>query len=310
VIKVSKKTESLKGKNQEKPADKSRRQDVQEAADYDQTTIDPALAASGSDPDKLNSLLAKADPATQGRLISRMQQKHGNLFVQRMLAQRQESDEHRTGDGDINESQYTPEQWSSWASAAESGARAGFAVFQASARLSGVRINGPIAFGGRLSGPSIAPLITATAAGAGAPAEVAVAFSKAAGKAWKRWVRRVRVPGLPWYPSFAAYPGPMAPPTPNVATPLVMLAPGASIDASKVASSIMMSLGDLGNEPGAQEAATTFGVLLSTSFTVWLFSKQVMNVLGKGPVPSFAPPYVPVGPVIMGDIISVPGIIV
>jgi len=255
-------------------------------------------------------LLAKADPATQGRLISRMQQKHGNLFVQRMLAQKQESDEHRTEDGDINESQYTPEQWSSWAVAAESGARAGFAIFQASARLSGVHINGPVAVGGRLTGPSIAPLITATVAGAGAPAEVAVAFSQAAGKAWKRWVRTVRVPGLPWYPSFAAVPGPMAPPTPNVPSPLIMLAPGASIDAGKVTSSIMMSLGDLGNEPGAQEAASSFGTTLSVSFTIWLLSKQVMNVLGKGPVPSFAPPYIPVGPVVNGDIISAPGIIV
>jgi hypothetical protein len=29
--------------------------------------------------------------------------------------------------------------------------------------------------------------------------------------------------------------------------------------------------------------------------------------MGKGPIPSFAPPYVPVGPVVMGDNISAPG---
>jgi hypothetical protein len=32
-----------------------------------------------------------------------------------------------------------------------------------------------------------------------------------------------------------------------------------------------------------------------------------MLVLGKGPIPTFAPPFVPVGPVVMGDNIAVPG---
>ena len=34
---------------------------------------------------------------------------------------------------------------------------------------------------------------------------------------------------------------------------------------------------------------------------------SAQRVLGKGPVPSFAPPYVPVGPVVGGDNIAVPG---
>jgi hypothetical protein len=32
-----------------------------------------------------------------------------------------------------------------------------------------------------------------------------------------------------------------------------------------------------------------------------------MAVLGKGPIPSFAPPFVPVGPVVMGDNVGTPG---
>jgi hypothetical protein len=34
---------------------------------------------------------------------------------------------------------------------------------------------------------------------------------------------------------------------------------------------------------------------------------MVTLLMGKGPVPSFAPPFVPVGPVVAGDNISQPG---
>ena len=40
---------------------------------------------------------------------------------------------------------------------------------------------------------------------------------------------------------------------------------------------------------------------------MWLPQQQIMLVMGKGPVPTYAPPYVPVGPVIGGDNIAAPG---
>lgn len=304
---MTKKPESSKANKQETRAAESRREEGQEPAEFDKTTIDPVLAASGSDPDKLASLLAKADKATQERLVGRLQQIHGNLFVQRMLAQKQEAGEHRAEAGDVVESQYTPEEWQAWASAAADGARIGADVFAASAYLTGVKIMGPVAIGGKLVGPSITPFVTAHMMGAGAPAKVASAFGKAAGKAWKGWASKVRVPGLPWYPSFAAWPGPMAPPTPNVPTPLITIAGSASIDVGQVSSSIIGSLGSLSSEPGAQSAVNNFATLFSVGFMIWIATKQVRNVLGKGPIPSFAPPYVPVGPVIMGDILPIPG---
>lgn len=307
---MSKKPESSKSKKQDERAAESRREEARETADFEKSAIDSALAASGSDPDKLASFMAKADTATQERLVSRLQQTHGNLFVQRMLAQRQETDEHRAEAGDVAESQYTPEEWQEWASAAANGARIGADVFAASAYLTGVKIMGPAAIGGKLVGPSIAPMIFAQVIGAGAPARVASAFSKAAGKAWQGWVSKVSVPGLLWYPSFAAWPGPMAPPTPNVPTPLMTIAPGASIDAGKVSSSIISSLGSLAEEPGAQSAVNNFATLFSVGFSIWIVTKQVRNVLGKGPIPSFAPPYVPVGPVLHGDVLPIPGILI
>ena len=42
-------------------------------------------------------------------------------------------------------------------------------------------------------------------------------------------------------------------------------------------------------------------------FQIWQASTMVTNVLGTGPVPSFAPPYVPVGPVVMGTGTMTPG---
>ena len=39
---------------------------------------------------------------------------------------------------------------------------------------------------------------------------------------------------------------------------------------------------------------------VATAGLMWLPSQMVMNVLGKGPVPPFAPPYVPVGPCVAG----------
>src|SRR5690606_34112051 len=38
-----------------------------------------------------------------------------------------------------------------------------------------------------------------------------------------KYIEGVMVPGLPWYPAFAAFPGPMAPPMPNITWPLISL---------------------------------------------------------------------------------------
>ena len=46
---------------------------------------------------------------------------------------------------------------------------------------------------------------------------------------------------------------------------------------------------------------------LAASFLMWLPQQQISLVMGKGPIPTFAPPFVPVGPVVGGDVISVPG---
>ena len=42
-------------------------------------------------------------------------------------------------------------------------------------------------------------------------------------------------------------------------------------------------------------------------FKIWQVSTMVTQVTGTGPVPTFAPPYVPGGPVVGGTAIMSPG---
>lgn len=140
------------------------------------------------------------------------------------------------------------------------------------------------------------------------------AVAKGVSKCFKDWQSMVTVPGLPWYPAFAAFPGPMAPPMPNVPTPLVAC-PSAQMAAMATPMTMKSEMdsaldGGLKNEdPTKQYEALhdAIATVVSAAFMLWLPAQQVIGVMGKGPVPSFAPPYVPVGPVVAGDNIPTPG---
>jgi len=140
------------------------------------------------------------------------------------------------------------------------------------------------------------------------------AVAKGVSKAFKNWQGQVMVPGLPWYPAFAAFPGPMAPPMPNIPTPLIACPSGmmAEIVAPMQMKSYMIDAldGGLKDKDKKKQHEALFDAIatvLALAFMMWLPSQQVMLVLGKGPIPTFAPPFVPVGPVMGGDNISAPG---
>ena len=197
----------------------------------------------------------------------------------------------------------------------------GFAhnMWKVQAKFQNIIINGPTAVGtpGCLNGPELESLIKnapMVAAWTGNKAKHRDAIAAGVSKCFKQWQDMVTVPGLPWYPAFTAFPGPMAPPMPNVPTPLITCPSGMM---SMIASPQMMKT-EMGNaldgglkskDPdkhyeGLHEAIAT---VLSLAFVAWLPQQMVMLVMGKGSIPTFAPPYVPVGPVVMGDIISAPG---
>jgi len=61
--------------------------------------------------------------------------------------------------------------------------------------------------------------------------------------------------------------------------------------------------GDRSNENLFEAIADGFEKMVD----VWKISTMVTNVLGTGAIPTFAPPYVPVGPVVGGIGIMTPG---
>ena len=142
----------------------------------------------------------------------------------------------------------------------------------------------------------------------GAARDMANGIAEAFSDSFFLWQDSVTVPGLPWYPAFAAFPGPAAPPMPNIPMPLISCISSRTTKltlASELSDAITQAL------PAPLSSETDFinrvaaGLALAAS--TWLPSAQVMNVLGFGPIPTFAPPYVPVGPVVNGTNIAAPG---
>jgi len=130
----------------------------------------------------------------------------------------------------------------------------------------------------------------------------------------KKYVDNVTVPGLPWYPAFTAFPGPMAPPMPNVTTPL-MACPSSGMTELTVAKKIQDAIikefkNGLKDKSNDSLYKTIFGAIadsLSVGFMTWLSTQVVNLVMGTGQIPTFAPPVVPVGPVVNGQNIPTMG---
>src|SRR5258707_1071134 len=112
----------------------------------------------------------------------------------------------------------------------------------------------------------------------------------------------VRTPGLPLYPAFAMFPGPMAPPMPNIPVPLISC-PSAMMsrmaDPSQMANEMKSALdGGLKKDDKDKHHEALFDALatvISLAFMIWLPSQQMMTVMGEGQIPTFAPPFVPAG---------------
>lgn len=138
------------------------------------------------------------------------------------------------------------------------------------------------------------------------------AVSKAFSKQWKEWQDKIMCPGLPMYPAFAAFPAPQAPPMPNVPFPLIAF-PSSKMSAlmqADLKDAMVKELEDIVGgeltEENAIHAAELFDAIaqaFSVVFPIFLSSTMVTLVMGQGPIPTFAPPYVPVGPVVNGSVL-------
>jgi hypothetical protein len=187
------------------------------------------------------------------------------------------------------------------------------------AKFKDLKVNAVTALGtpGCLDGPELESLIKnapSCAAMMGNAQKHRDAVAKGVSKCFKDWQDQVQVPGLPWYPLFAAFPGPQAPPMPNIPMPLIacISAKMTSIlmpdDMAKAMDDALDGgLKDKDKDKQFQALHKALATVFALGFMIWLPTQMVMLVMGKGPIPTFAPPYVPVGPVVMGDNLAVPG---
>jgi hypothetical protein len=183
-----------------------------------------------------------------------------------------------------------------------------WSTWQSAATLMGVVITGPVAMGGQVVGPPWTPLILAQGAKS-TPMEMKYtnAIANVLGTAWLTYTSTIKVMGMPWYPAFAAVPSPVAPPSPNVPCPVIALM---QVKVALMPATLKQQMVGMLGDPQAMYHQELFDCITDAFdkvFTIWQASTMVTNVLGTGPVPTFAPPYVPVGPVMGGVANMTPG---
>ncbi|MBN2126191.1 MAG: hypothetical protein JW821_17965 [Deltaproteobacteria bacterium] len=171
-----------------------------------------------------------------------------------------------------------------------------------------VVINGPVGVvsPGSFLGPPLMPLILATAPmDTAQKAKYSNAIANAFSTLWQAW--HMGLTGQLSYPAFAAFPGPVTPPTPCVPMPLVAFSSPAESGLSP--STLKSTMEGFLADPQALHASDLFDAVakaFNSVFQTFKSSTMVQNVLGTGQVPSFKPPFSPVGPVVGGTSIPAP----
>jgi hypothetical protein len=179
----------------------------------------------------------------------------------------------------------------------------GWQQWQTLAMFTNVIVQGPMAIMGQIQAPPLSPFVLAfTGSATGPEAEAAQAVAGALDDGMRQWQAQPKFPGLPLYPSFAAMPVPHTAPTPNIPVPVAALVGGAVPPP--------MSAAGRAADPGAAAIAeAVLGAITGGAFQMWASTTMVVNLLGHGPVPTYAPPYVPVGPVVGGTVLPMPGVL-
>jgi hypothetical protein len=180
-------------------------------------------------------------------------------------------------------------------------------------RFQGIIINGATAIGqpGCMVGPRLDSLMAAPLAMLQGDDKAAASIvARTVSDAFDRWRQSVTVPSLMWYPTFAAYPGPVAPPTPNQPCKLSTMTSAGAIE---IANAIMLEramVAAAGPMPGARTAAILKKVAgpLASEFSMFINSKTVMHVLGQGTVQGFSP-IGPVGGPVIGMTLGMSGML-
>ena len=179
------------------------------------------------------------------------------------------------------------------------------------ATLTMAMINGPTATitPGGLMGPPFMPLAMPLAPKTTPMlAKYSVAVLTAIGNAWTAW-QTGWTGTLTYPPTFAACPMPVHPPTPNMPATLRTAgsSPGESMFEVNTLKGAMVAQLGMPTAPHHQELFESIATSFKKHFDLWLSQTPIKCVLGTGPVPSYAPPFVPVGPVVVGMGNGIPG---
>jgi hypothetical protein len=181
--------------------------------------------------------------------------------------------------------------------------------WQQTATMTGILINAVTASAGTVVGMPWTPLILASGPKS-TPNEMKYTnvIAKVIGTSWQTFQSTIIIPGLPWYPAYAMVPMPLAPPMPNIPVPFAALTQvPVSISCQVMKTQMIAELGDP-QAPFHKELFESICDSFEKTYDLWKVSCMVTNVLPLlAPVPTFAPPYVPAGPVVGGTAMMPPG---
>ena len=201
--------------------------------------------------------------------------------------------------------------WNLAAKLAQEAFRAAVNEWIGKARIQGGQVNGPAATltpGSLVSDVNLEREIAQKLGASSLPPEVSQVLARELAAAWNQWAAGFQLKLPKAYPSFAAVPGPAAPPTPAAAG-AIPLSQGnstgesslaAAILANRLASALRGSAIRFG-AASVDQAVKSLAIWIDSSFTQWKGAVKLVGIMGKGPAPTFAPPYVPVAPVIKGE---------
>lgn len=179
--------------------------------------------------------------------------------------------------------------------------------WQKMAAMPGIIVNGPVAAGGAIAGPPLQPLILQKGA-MSTPnlAKFTNVIATVISTSWLTFTQTVKVPALPWFPAFTMVTAPIAPPMENLpCTFAQLLQVPVSIAADLMKTQMIAQLADP-QAPFAPQIFEAICFAFEQTYNTWKTTCMV-QAKGTGPVPTFAPPVVPGGPVVMGVAAVTPG---
>jgi hypothetical protein len=178
-----------------------------------------------------------------------------------------------------------------------------WSLWSQTVNIQGVTINGATAVfkPGNVQGLPLDALILVSDPPMNTPKQAGYTRTFAEGLAenWKLWHMGINA-SLPLYPAFAAWPGPFAPETANEPV-LIQRLPSAG-DKMMEQNQLMAEISKSGAK-GDPIAAGIFNAMthaIVDVFKQWKQTHMLQMLMGQGPVPTFAPPVVPAGPVQKG----------